>query len=380
MRRHLAPTLPNIHTLVSWYCVSRSHYVPLPFAVAIAAREGGSSGSGVGAEEARVRGALARSYGPSSATTWQTWIPGAINEVIPRIPSCLTEKFDPCQPGIEIGRMVQGHGEAFAGLRRRPHSGKQRKAQLQEARRQQRDGEAEEAGEVKSSELWWQQGLLDDDERVLRSRLAIARGRKFCQVRIVIHVIAPPAEQPPAAERGVEMASDRRKRQLTARIDKAQQQLSGVRQQQPAAGLATWCDATAAVATILTDASVQHAELKAAISGRLFSLAQQALQTGPLQASQPARFKRLARDGHHADSPAVRAVRLVVVALVDVATTLSANQQEAVSKWHRDFHLSFPEVVELAEGGGAAETKTGPERRREDYETRTDIGDDRSSI
>ena len=33
-----------------------------------------------------------------------------------------------------------------------------------------------------------------------------------------------------------------------------------------------------------------------------------------------------------------------------------------------------------AEGGGAAETKTGPERRREDYETRTDIGDDRSSI
>ena len=103
--------------------------------------------------------------------------------------------------------MVQGHGEAFAGLRRKARSGKQRKAQLQEARSQQREAEGA-AEESEAAEVWWKQGLGENDDRVLRARLAIARGRQHCQVRIVIHVVAPPA---PALvqERRVEMASER---------------------------------------------------------------------------------------------------------------------------------------------------------------------------
>ena len=151
--------------------------------------------------------------------------------------------------------------------------------------------------------LWWQRGLAAPhaETRLLRTRLAIARGRKHCQVRLVIRILAQPSAPPPPPP---PTAAERRALRVLRSLEHAQSELTATCARQPtAAALARWSAAAAAAAAAIANANgmlvdmAAPPELAARIRSRLFPLAQAALQTGPLHAAQPARFKRLKRDG-----------------------------------------------------------------------------------
>jgi hypothetical protein len=86
----------------------------------------------------------------------------------------------------------------------------------------------------------------------------------------------------------------------------------------PTAATAT---TTAATAASDDDAYADAAAAARRLGDALFSLAQQALQSGPLRCSKPAAFRRLARAGARADEPAVRRAALRCI-------TMSADFQK----------------------------------------------------
>jgi hypothetical protein len=172
-----------------------------------------------------------------------------------------------------------GQGDAFAGLRRKAHSGKAKKAKLQQKRREDRERDAQhdtlDAGGAEAAELkWWQHGLEERDERVLRARLTIARGRKHCQVRIIIHIVAPAVALVTARA----TATERRTHELGGRYEQISRKLSRSSDSPTSQALALWREAATSAAAFTHLAAAESAEVCAAFGCRqkLFSLTQQA--------------------------------------------------------------------------------------------------------
>ena len=79
----------------------------------------------------------------------------------------------------------------------------------------------------------------------------------------------------------------------------------------------------------------------------LFGLLQQALQTGPLQCSKPARFKRLLGTG--ASSEHANAVRRLLEAVAAMclgegAAAFTERQRDAIAQWQAQFARTVPEL------------------------------------
>eukprot|EP00962_Isochrysis_galbana_P057185 scaffold29447_cov90-Isochrysis_galbana.AAC.2 len=107
------------------------------------------------------------------------------------------------------------------GRRRTPQSGKQKKTALRQRRERQRaDGALEPAEAADASAA----ALAPGDGLVLRCRLAIARGRKHCQVRLVMRITAPRAPDPPRSRRRPN-ATERRLAARAAQVSAVQVQL-----------------------------------------------------------------------------------------------------------------------------------------------------------
>ena len=96
--------------------------------------------------------------------------------------------------------MPEGHGEAFWGLRRKAQSGKQKKAKLQQQRRENREAASHVADDAPHDEeaelLWWQRGILADDWEILAKALAESQAKKrrhASKSKPAVKVFKPPA-------------------------------------------------------------------------------------------------------------------------------------------------------------------------------------------
>ena len=289
--------------------------------------------------------------------------------------------------------MASGHlagassGHFAGGPRRVPQSGKQKKVALRERRERGRQAEADDAAaeavEVAKEEL--------QDDRVLRCRLAIARGRKHCQVRLVMRVTAPRAPEAPIPQRR-RNATERKIVERAALAARVQAELSAsCTEKQPAEATRLWLRAVVALAELLraeadrlaappaaastvaavaitaptaaattvpaisSPASTATTAAASAVSApRLFALAQQALQSGPLSGSQPARFKRLARDGVRRPSPVVCACEQMLDALAALALSGATASDEVGGQ-----AVSGGPTGTGAPAGGGAEADAG---------------------
>ena len=157
-----------------------------------------------------------------------------------------------------------------------PHSGKQKKVQLQQKRREHREDASTDTSKANEEHKWWQVGLLEHDERVLRVRLAIARGRQHCQVRTVLHIMAQVADAP-ATHRAT--ASERRAAQLDGHLVQIRRKLSSSRERPTTEALSLWREAAASAAVFAQQAVAESEEVQSAMGCRqtLFALIQQVL-------------------------------------------------------------------------------------------------------
>ena len=83
-----------------------------------------------------------------------------------------------------------------------------------------------------------------------------------------------------------------------------------------------------------------------------------------LQGSQPARFKRLARDGFERTHADVQLIEALLDALEGAAAQLSEKQREVVGKWRRDFGASFGGTAADESDSTAAAVAEGPDDER----------------
>jgi len=113
--------------------------------------------------------------------------------------------------------------------------------------------------------------------------------------------------------------------------------------------------AATTVPAISSPASTATTAAASAVSApRLFALAQQALQSGPLSGSQPARFKRLARDGVRRPSPVVCACEQMLDALAALALSGATASDEVGGQ-----AVSGGPTGTGAPAGGGAEADAG---------------------
>lgn len=149
--------------------------------------------------------------------------------------------------------MVQGNGPAFAGLRRKPLSCKQKKARLLARRQEERASERQLTGDETAALKWWERGLAHADERLVRTRLAISRGRKRCHVRLLLHILAPPVVEG-GRRRANPTPAERREAQLCRQVEGGLCTLRRSCQTAPREAMALWrsgtLDATSAVCAL----------------------------------------------------------------------------------------------------------------------------------
>ena len=200
--------------------------------------------------------------------------------------------------------------------RRRPRSGKQKKALLQAQRAECHD---------QPFELKEQRDLLDLSAHVLvvsGPRVLLRINFRY-QQQIASAAAALESSIPVRNLTQAELTEIR----VTKRIRKLSCSLSAVGKMKPTEGSAAW---RAALATCLAFLPDEAASLRssAALGTWAFLLVQQALQSGPLQGSKAGAFKKLLLD-----SDRRLVTHLLEWATAAGATTFTAPQQQVLRSW-----------------------------------------------
>jgi hypothetical protein len=218
------------------------------------------------------------------------------------------------------------------------HKQKKEKLQLQRERRKEPRPELVSLRVPKAvqARLYTYRAVRGGEVHV-RMRLAI--DRQQCRGFVPGRAAAGPSEPAPPAER----ASQKPVQPFAARAMSLRAALSKLDSKGSDHG--HWLHAlegcialTAAIALVQTTG----AQLRAV---DLFGLLQQALQTGPLSAAKPARFKRIATHTRGEYIDAIQRLLAAVTVLLhgEGAAALTERQRDASRQWQADFARWFPE-------------------------------------
>lgn len=262
--------------------------------------------------------------------------------------------------------------------RRRPQSGKQRKAQLR-AERQRREAPVADEDDDNEAEAQREAVVREyhTDERGYRWRRAAAEasavlvGMVVQRARgggVIIRLSLVPgtaSAAPSAATAAADPAQSLAVERLQRRMKALQSDLSGFTRFKPSQvggqrwenEATKWATAAQRVAAVAADPGVATAlGTSPAAATELFLLLQHALQAGPLAGAQPAKFKPLAaacrqvaeRAGGEASDlaqhPFAQAAAAVLDGAVGAAGTgvaFSAKQLDTIDAWRKGFAKAF---------------------------------------
>lgn len=245
----------------------------------------------------------------------------------------------------------RSHGvrHPFAGLRRKPASGRQKREGLQ-AQRSRRRTEAGAPADADEDVHALDNGAVAHAPAAEDSGGAptMPPPMPLSDSRAEAHADTVEAEVD-----DVDGAEARRRERAAHRaIDSVQQSLSATCAMRPADAVRAWLpaiDAHARLCRALGDEGALRDSKE--LATRVFLVSQQALQTGPLHGAKAAGFKRLAKAGAQAGDEHVEAVRALLTVLRALAAVdrqlarpacaFTERQLDVLDEWQSRFALTF---------------------------------------
>ena len=251
-------------------------------------------------------------------------------------------------------------------------SGKAKKRQLQQNRERQRERSAQREALANSDER-----LGNLTEKLIRAHCFVDTGRGTRAARVLLRLrlvsmdvrsshqddaVRQPAPPPPPLT-----AEEKAEKAAKASIAKVRSALSSTVKQRPRDAADTWRRACASCHPLLLRAAPPPPEgneaaeqggsgWSPALCTELFLALQQAMQSGPLQASKTARFALLRKwvgndaCGQHPDVDAPASLLDAAEAAIAHQISWTENQRMGVQKWRKEFLKAFPPRQEIAAG------------------------------